>query len=76
MDLIIDFSHMTFLNREDYLVSCAKLNFLASPRLGTVRELRRMLRSPTLMAISLRILLRLLLTLPLLTRVIENRSMI
>lgn len=67
------------------LVNCAKLNFLASPRFGTVREFLRMLfSSPTLMAISLRILLRprctslfaLSPTSLLLTRVIVNRSMV
>lgn len=67
------------------LVNCAKLNFLASPRFGTVREFLRMLfSSPTLIAISLRILLRPRLaslfalspTSLLLTRVIVNRSMV
>lgn len=54
-------------------MSCAKLNFLASPRFGTVREFLRMLSSPTLRAISLRLLGTVSL---LLTRVIVNRSII
>lgn len=57
-----------------HLVSCAKLNFLASPRFGTVREFLLMFRSPTFRASSWRILLRSLCASLLLTRVIVNRS--